>query len=76
LLIERGAPLEATNDSDETPLAVAVHALVEMSEWTPHRSVEIVAALLSAGARVDSVKRFPSGSVEADKLLGQYGKVP
>ena len=75
LLIERGAPLEATNGSDETPLAVAVRALVEISEWTPHKSVEIVAALLDAGARVDSVKRFPSGSVEADKLLRQYGKV-
>jgi ankyrin repeat protein len=75
LLIERGAPLEATNGHDETPLAVAVRSLVEISEWTPHSSVEIVAALLGAGALVDSVKRFPSGSVEADKLLGQYGKV-
>jgi ankyrin repeat protein len=75
LLIERGAPLEATNGHDETPLAVAVRSLVEISEWTPHSSVEIVAALLGAGALVDSVKRFPSGSVEADKLLGQFGKV-
>jgi hypothetical protein len=75
LLIERGAPLEATNGHDETPLAMAVRSLVEISEWTPHSSAEIVAALLGAGALVDSVKRFPSGSVEADKLLRQYGKV-
>jgi hypothetical protein len=76
LLLQRGAPLEATNGRDETPLAVAVRALVEMSEWTPHSSVEIVAALLGAGACVDSVKRFPSGSAEADELLRRYGRVP
>jgi ankyrin repeat protein len=75
LLIERGAPLEATNGRDETPLSLAITALVEMSEWTPHGSTDIVAALLDAGARVESVKRFPSGSTEADELLRRHGRV-
>jgi len=57
LLIERGAPLEATHRSGATPLAVALNALVEQSEWTPNeKSIAIAAALLSAGARIESVK--------------------
>ena len=57
LLIERGAPLEATHRSGATPLAVALQALVEQSEWTPNEySIEIAAALLNAGARIESVK--------------------
>ncbi len=74
LLIERGAPLEATNAEGETPLSLAVRAMVEMSEFTPHQSLDIVAALLSASARVESVKRFPSGSNEADAMLRRYGR--
>jgi ankyrin repeat protein len=74
LLIERGAPLEATVHG-ETPLSLAVKAMVEMSEWTPHESTQIVETLLAAGARVDSVKQFPSGSTEADELLRRYGKM-
>jgi len=57
LLIERGAPLEATHCSGATPLAVALRALVEQSEWTPNEySIEIAQALLKAGARLESVK--------------------
>jgi peptide-methionine (S)-S-oxide reductase len=57
LLIERGAPLEATHRSGATPLAVALRALVEQSEWTPNEySIEIAQALLKAGARLESVK--------------------
>jgi ankyrin repeat protein len=57
LLIERGAPLEATLRSGATPLAVALRALVEQSEWTPNEySIEIAQALLNAGARIESVK--------------------
>ena len=42
LLIERGAPLEATHRSGATPLAVGLRALVEQSEWTPNEySIEI-----------------------------------
>lgn len=74
LLIVRGAPLEVADDTGETPLSLAVRALVEYSEWTPHDSTEIVAALLEAGARPGSVKRFPSGSAEADALLRRYGR--
>ena len=73
LLIERGAPLEATNGRGATPLSLAVSSLVEVSEWTPHGSTDIVAALLDAGARVEAVERFPSGSAKADELLRRYG---
>ncbi|MEO8193092.1 MAG: ankyrin repeat domain-containing protein [Gemmatimonadales bacterium] len=72
LLIERGAPLEATGPSGDTPLSLAVRALTEVSEWTPHDSTDIVAALLQAGARPESVRRFPSGSAEADEMLERY----
>lgn len=74
LLLERGAEVEAANGRNETPLALAVRAMTERSEWTPHHSVEIVAALLAAGARPESVTRFPSGSAEADELLRKYGR--
>lgn len=57
LLIERGAPLEATHRSGATPLAAALRALVEQSEWTPNEySIEIAQALLNGGARIESVK--------------------
>jgi ankyrin repeat protein len=57
LLIERGAPLEARHRSGATPLAVALRALVEQSEWTPNEySIEIAHALLNAGARIESAK--------------------
>ena len=57
LLIERGAPLEATDARGDTPLALALRAFVEQSEWTPHNyAIEIALALLSAGARIESAK--------------------
>jgi hypothetical protein len=74
LLVARGAPLEATNGAGVTPLSLAVRALVEQSDWTPHASPEIVAALLGAGARVDTVHPFPSGSPAADALLRERGR--
>ena len=74
LLVARGAPLEATNGGGETPLSLAVRALVEQSDWTPHASPEIVAILLDAGARVDTVRPFPSGSAVADALLREHGR--
>ena len=73
LLVARGAPLEATNGGGATPLSLAVRALVEQSDWTPHASPEIVAALLEAGARVDTVHPFPSGCPAADALLREHG---
>jgi hypothetical protein len=74
LLIGRGADLEATDRRGETPLSLAVRALVEQSDWTPHASVDIVAALLAAGAHVDTVRRFPSGHAGADDLLRRHGR--
>src|SRR5258706_5880836 len=57
LLIERGAPLEATHRSGATPLAFALRALVEQSDWTPNEtSIENAAALLNAVARIEPVK--------------------
>jgi ankyrin repeat protein len=73
LLVARGAPLEATNGGGATPLSLAVRALVEQSDWTPHDSPEIVAVLLDAGACVDTVHPFPSGSAAADALLREHG---
>jgi len=73
LLIARRAPLEVTNDSKETPLAYAVRAVVE-SEWTRERSAETVKALIAAGARVEAVKRFPSGFEEVDAELRRAGR--
>jgi ankyrin repeat protein len=74
LLVARGAPLEATNGRGATPLLLAVRALVEQSDWTPHTNPEIVAVLLDAGARVDTVQPFPSGSAVADALLREHGR--
>jgi ankyrin repeat protein len=57
LLIEFGAPLEATHRSGATPLDVAFQSLVQQSEWTPNEySIPIAAALLAAGARIDPAK--------------------
>ncbi len=74
LLVSRGASLEATNGRGATPLSLAVQALVEQSDWTPHDSPGIVTALLDAGARVDTVHPFPSGSPAADALLREHGR--
>jgi len=74
LLVARAAPLEATNRGGATPLALAVRALVERSDWTPHATPDIVAVLLDAGARVGTVEPFPTGSAAADALLRQHGR--
>ncbi len=73
LLVERGAPLEATAGHGHTPLALAVRAQVEGSEFTPHESVQIIETLLAAGARVDAVKLYPSGHARTDDLLRAHG---
>ena len=51
LLAGRGAPLEAEDARGRTPLSLALRAMVEWSEWTPHAMPDIAAALLAAGAR-------------------------
>jgi ankyrin repeat protein len=73
-LLARGTSLEEVNGHGDTPLEMAVKALTAQSEWTPHDSTDIVSALLAAGARVDSVRRFPTGAAAADALLRQYGR--
>jgi ankyrin repeat protein len=72
LLIERGAPVNATDGSGRTPLVLAVKACVD-SYWTGRRSPESVRALLHAGASLDGVE-FPSGYAEVDELLRLQGK--
>jgi hypothetical protein len=74
LLLERGAAIEAATPRGDTPLSLAVQAMVEMSEWTPHESTAILERLLTAGADVSMVRKFPSGSEEADDLLRRFGK--
>jgi ankyrin repeat protein len=55
LLIERGAPLEAKLASGQTPVDLALLALVEQSEWTPNdHSIEIAELLIGAGAQLHS----------------------
>jgi ankyrin repeat protein len=52
LLIDRGAPLEAKRHPSETPLDVALHCLIEQSEWTPNEfTLPIAEMLIKAGAR-------------------------
>ena len=73
LLIERGAPIEQTNDAGVTPLLHAVRAAIG-GDWDASRTTETVAALLEAGADVRSVKPFPTSSDEVNDLLRQYGR--
>jgi ankyrin repeat protein len=51
LLLERGAPLDARDPAGATPLELALRALVEPGEFTPHASRGIVELLVAAGAR-------------------------
>src|SRR4030095_4514741 len=72
LLIERGAPLEATHRSGATPLDVTLQSLVQQSEWTPNEySIPIAAALLAAGARIDPTKL----TLAAGVFVGRGGGV-
>lgn len=74
LLLNRGASIETRTPAGDTAIALATKALVTMSEWTPHESPAIVAALLQAGADVSAVRRFPTGSAEADDMLQRFGR--
>jgi hypothetical protein len=71
LLIARGAPVEARDGQDRTPLAMAVKACVD-SYWMERRTPESVTALLAAAASPGDVA-FPSGYGEVDDLLRNYG---
>jgi ankyrin repeat protein len=70
LLLERGAPVDALDAQDRTPLSLAVKACVD-SYWSDGRSPESVEALLAAGASANKVA-FPSGYDAVDSLLAQH----
>jgi ankyrin repeat protein len=74
LLIARGAPVEARDRWNRTPLALAVRACVD-SYWSERRAPDSVAALLAAGASVDGIT-CPSGYDEVDQLLRKHGAGP
>ena len=71
MLIARGADVNATNSSSESPLTIAVNANID-SYWVDNPSPDSVAALLSAGANVSGV-RFPCGYDAVDELLRAHG---
>jgi ankyrin repeat protein len=71
LLIERGAPVNAVDGKQRTPLMLAVRACVD-SYWKDRRTPESVQALLDAGASVNGVE-YPCGYAEVDELLRLRG---
>jgi ankyrin repeat protein len=72
LLLERGAPADATDARGRTPLAFAVRACVD-SHWKNMRTPESVKLLLEAGASTKGID-YPSGYAEVDALLAEYRK--
>lgn len=72
LLIEQGANVNALDGQGRSAVSLAVRACVD-SYWVGRRTPESVAALLRAGARVDSVK-FPCGFRPVDELLEPHLK--
>ena len=73
-LLERGAPVDVTDEKGRTPLMLAVRACVD-SYWKHRRTPESVEALLNAGATVRGVE-YPSGYAEVDELLHAHGAKP
>jgi ankyrin repeat protein len=70
LLIESGAPVNATDGKERTALALAVKACVD-SYWQDRGSPDSVEALLQAGASVSGIE-IPTGYDEIDQLLRRY----
>ena len=73
-LLERGAPVDVTDEKGRTPLMLAVRTCVD-SYWKHRRTPESVEALLNAGATVRGVE-YPSGYAEVDELLHAHGAKP
>jgi ankyrin repeat protein len=68
-LIARGAPVNATDGQNRTPLQLAVKACVD-SHWSERRSPDSVRLLLDAGASASGIE-LPTGYEEIDILLRQ-----
>ena len=66
-LLDRGAPVDATDGAGRTALAVAIRACVA-SYWSDRRQTDSIAALIAAGADTSSIA-LPSGYDEADRLI-------
>jgi hypothetical protein len=66
-LLDRGAPVDATDGAGRTALAVAVRACVA-SYWRDRRQPDSVAALIAAGADTSSIT-VPTGYEDADRLI-------
>ena len=67
LLLERGAPVNARDGKERTPLMLAVKGCVD-SYWSERRTAEPVRLLLQAGASRQGVP-YPSGYDAVDDLL-------
>ena len=70
-LIALGAPLETVNMHGTTALGTAVWSAIN-EPWWGSAHVEIVKALLEAGANIDGAG-YPTGNAEIDLLLQKYG---
>ncbi|HEY4358836.1 MAG TPA: hypothetical protein VGN16_24020 [Acidobacteriaceae bacterium] len=66
-LIAAGAPVNALDDREHTPLMMAVKACVD-SYWKQRRKPDSVAALLAAGATTEGID-LPTGYDAIDELL-------
>jgi ankyrin repeat protein len=69
LLLARGVALEAKNGHGETPLAYAARVVVD-PDWTRPHALEVIDALLAAGADPSAVT-VPTGSDAVDARLAR-----
>jgi ankyrin repeat protein len=73
LLLERGAPLEATNAYGGTALGQALWSSANGDRRIDY--VPIVETLLAMGAKVDAVD-YPTGNARIDEVSRRYGAKP
>jgi hypothetical protein len=72
LLLARGADVGARDANGRTPLALAARASVD-SYWRERRSVDLIEALLDAGAAPSEVT-LPTGDAGIDEVLRGHGR--
>lgn len=70
-LLSAGAPVNALDAAERTPLMLAVKACID-SYWKQRRRPDSVAALLAAGATTDGIE-LPTGYDAIDELLRASG---